>query len=118
MAVRVFPWMPPGITITVRLIDPATVPAPPGKRVGDLVFRLEARGAGGETLSALPAEVNLSATYADQDVVGLNEASVTLFWLDPTTNRWTPAPKLATDPSTNYVSASVTALGTYAVSIP
>jgi hypothetical protein len=110
--------MPAGVTITVRMIDPATVPAPPDSRVGDLVFRVEARGAGGETLTSLPAEVNLSATYADQDVAGLNEAGVTLVWLDPNTNQWTPAPKLATDPSTNYVSASVTALGTYAVSIP
>ena len=110
--------MPAGVTITIRLVDPATVPPPPGRRLGDLVFRVEARGAGGEALTILPAEINLSATYSDPDVAGLNEQGATLYWLDPSTNQWTPAPKPATDPSTNYVSASVTALGTYAVSIP
>jgi hypothetical protein len=118
VVVRVFPWMPAGVTITIRLVDPSTVPPPPGRRLGDLVFRVEARGAGGEALTALPAEVNLSATYSESDVAGSNERAAILYWLDPSTNTWTPAPKPANDPSTNYVSASVTALGAYAVSIP
>ena len=79
IVVQIFPWMPQGITVTVRLADPTTVQAPPGSRVGDLVFRLEARGPGGETLTTLPAEVNLSATYTDSEVAGLNEPGVTLF---------------------------------------
>jgi hypothetical protein len=118
VVVQIFPWMPAGVTITIRLVDPSTAPPPPGRRLGDLVFKLEARGAGGQILTVLPAEVNLSATYSDQDVAGLTERGVALYWLDPTTNQWTPAPKPAADPSPNYVSASVTALGTYAVSVP
>jgi hypothetical protein len=118
VVVRIFPWMPAGVTITIRLVDPTTVPPPPGRRLGDLVFRVEARGAGGEALTVLPAEVNLSATYSESDVAGSNERAAILYWLDPSTNKWTPAPKPANDPSTNYVSASVTALGAYVVSIP
>jgi len=110
--------MPQGITLTIRLVDPTTVPTVPGSRVGDLVFRIEARGTSGETLTTLPGEVNLSARYADQDAAGLNKQNATLSWLDPRTNQWTTAPKVVTDGATNYVSASVTALGVYAVSIP
>jgi hypothetical protein len=118
VVLRIFPWMPQGVSFTVRLIDPATVPAPPGTRVGSLTFQVEARDAGGSTLTALPAEVNLSARYTDQEVFGLNESQVTLMWLDPATNQWQLAPKLTVDPSTNYVAASVTTLGAYAVCVP
>jgi hypothetical protein len=118
VVVTIFPWMPAGVTITVRLVDPSTVPSPPGTRVGDLVFRIEARDGSGTPLTTLPAEVNLAVHYTDQEVAGLNEQQATLSWFDPADNRWKPAPKLATDPSTNYVAASVTALGTYAVSVP
>ena len=115
---QVFPWMPAGVTITIRLVDPTPPPPPPGTLVGNLIFRLEAQDASGTPLTALPAEVNLSVRYTDQDVAGLNKQQATLSWLDPADTRWKPAPKLATDPSTNYVAASVTALGTYALSVP
>jgi len=118
VVVQVFPSMPAGLTITIRLVDPAPVPPPPGTRAGNLIFRIEAQDASGTPLTALPAEVNLAVRYADQDVAGLNEQRATLSWLDPADTRWKPAPKLATDPSTNYVAASVTALGTYALSVP
>ena len=115
---QVFPWMPAGVTITIRLVDPATAPPPPGSLPGNLIFRVEAQDASGTPLTALPAEVNLAVRYADQDIAGLNEQQATLSWLDPANTRWKPAPKLATDPSTNYVAASVTALRTYALSVP
>ena len=115
--VQAFPWMPRGITITVRLLDPTTVPVLPGTRVGDLVFQMAARDATGTLLAELPAEVNLSATYGDQDIAGRNEQGVALVWLDPADNQWKAAPKPATDPAANYVSASVTRLGSYAVTV-
>jgi len=118
VVVQVFPWMPAGITLTLSLIDPSTPPPPPGTRAGDLIFRIEAKNASGAPLVTLPAEVHLGVRYGDQDVAGLNKQNATLSWLDPADNRWKPAAKLATDPSTNYVAASVTALGTYAVSVP
>jgi len=110
--------MPAGVTITIRLLDPATVPPPPGARVGNLTFGIEGRDASGTPLTALPAEVNLAVRYADQEVAGLNKQNVTLLWLDPADNQWKPATKLVTDPSTNYVASSTTALGTYTVSVP
>jgi hypothetical protein len=60
--------------------------------------------------------VNLAIRYADTTVSGLNEGSLTLSRLDPTTNQWQSAPKIVREPDSNYVAASVTALGTYVVS--
>ena len=110
--------MPSGITLTVRLIDPSTVPAPGSSRIAALTFQIEARDAGGNTLSSLPAEVNLSAHYTDAEASGLNEAQLGLFWLDPQDRQWKAAPKQVGEPSTNYVAASVTLLGEYSVATP
>ena len=118
VAVQIFPWMPAGITLTVRLIDPVTAPAAPGTRVGDLVFVLEARDSAGAPLTMLPAEVNLDVSYTDEDAAGLDDQTVTLSWLDPADSQWKTAPKLLTNPVANTVAASVTQLGTYVVSIP
>jgi hypothetical protein len=118
VVVQMFPWMPTGVAITIRLVDSATAPSPPGTRAGNLIFRIEAQDASGARLTTLPAEVHLGVRYADQDVAGLNKQNATLLWLDPADTQWKPATKLAADPSTNYLAASVTALGTYAVSVP
>jgi hypothetical protein len=116
VAVRVFPWMPAGVEITIRPVDASTVPAPPGSRAGDLTFAIEARDASGTQLTALPAEANLAVRYADSTVSGLNEGSLTLSRLDPTTNQWQPAPKVVREADSNYVGASVMQVGTYTVS--
>jgi hypothetical protein len=113
-----FPWMPSGVTVTVRRAEPGTVAAAPGARAGDLLFIVEARDATGANLTALPAEVNLSVRYNDQDVTALNEQSLTLSRLSPTDNQWKAAPKLVREPSSNYVAASITELGTYVVHAP
>lgn len=114
VAVQVFPWMPAGVTVTVRLLDPLAVP-PPGMLVGALVFEIAAADANGIALAELPAEVNLSARYTDQEIGGLSEAGVILLWRDPFDQQWKPAPKLVADAPTNYIAASVTGVGTYAV---
>jgi hypothetical protein len=119
VVVQIFPWMPAGVTFTVRLLDPSAVPTtPPGNRVGDLIFQIQARDSGGEPLAELPAEVNLSARYTDTEVVSAQESLVTLVWLDPVDSQWKPAPKVVADQTSNYVAASVTAVGVYAVVIP
>ena len=118
VVVMMFPWMPTGVTLKIRGIDPATVSAVPGARVGSLVFRIEAQDATGKTLDRLPAEVNLSVRYTDQEVTGLSEQNVTLSQLGATDNQWKPAPKLVREATSNYVAASVTDLGTYAVHTP
>ncbi len=117
IVVTLFPTMPAGITLTVRLIDPTRAPATPGTRVGDLIFALEALDSTGRTLTTLPAEVNLDVTYSERDVAGLNNQAVTLSWLDPADNQWKVAPKLVTNPAGNTVAASVTQLGTYVISV-
>ncbi len=117
IVVTVFPLMPRGVTITARLIDPGTVPAAPGARVGDLIFALEAQDSAGR-LAMLPAEVNLDIGYTERDAAGLDDRAVTLSWLDPATSQWKAAPKLVTNPAGNTVAASVTQLGTYVVSVP
>jgi len=116
VAVRIFPWMPAGVQVTLRPVDPNTVAAAPGTRAGDLVFVLEAKDASGAQLSALPSEVNLAVRYADDTVAGLNEGNLTLSRLDPMTNQWQAAPKLVREPDSNYLAASVSQPGTYVVS--
>jgi len=118
VAVRIFPWLPSGIQVTIRPVDGKTVPTAPGKQAGDLTFAVEARDASGTQLSALPAEVNLAIRYADSTVSGLNESNLTLSMLDPSTNQWQSAPKIVRETDSNYVAASITQLGTYTVSAP
>ena len=60
--------------------------------------------------------MNLAVRYADSTVSGLNESNLTLFWLNPSTNRWEPAPKLVRETDSNYVAASVMQAGVYTVS--
>jgi hypothetical protein len=116
VAIRMFPWMPAGVQVTIRPVDPNTVAAAPGTRAGDLVFVVEAKDASGTQLSALPSEVNLAIRYADSTVSGLNEGNLTLSRLDPITNQWQTAPKIVREPDSNYLAASVSQLGTYVVS--
>jgi hypothetical protein len=118
VVIRIFPWMPAGVTIKLRAVDPATVAAIPGNRVGNLVFRIDAQDATGRTLDALPAEVNLSVRYSDQEIRSLNESNVTLSRLSPLDNQWRPAPKLVPEASSNYIAASIVDLGVYAVHVP
>jgi len=118
VAIRVFPWMPAGVQITIRPVDASTVAAAPGSRVSDLTFAVEARDASGTQLTALPAEANLAIRYADSTVKGLNEGNLTLSQLDPATNQWQAAPKLVRETDSNYMAASITQLGTYTVSAP
>jgi hypothetical protein len=118
VALRMFSWMPAGVAVTIRPIDPNTVTAAPGTRAGDLMFVLEAKDASGAQLATLPAEANLAIRYADDTVSGLNEGNLTLSRLDPTTNQWQSAPKLVREPDSNYVAASIMDLGTYVVSAP
>jgi len=118
VAVRIFPWLPSGIQVTIRPVDGKTVPAAPGKQAGDLTFAVEARDASGTQLTALPGEVNLAIRYADSTVSGLNESNLTLSMLDPSTNQWQAAPKVVRSTDSNYVAASIMQLGTYTVSAP
>ena len=118
VVVTVFPWMPSGVTLKVRFLDPTTVASAPGTRVGGLIFRIDAQDATGKTLNTLPAEVNLSVRYNDAEVSSLNESNVALSHLTTTNNQWKAAPKQVRDEPTNYVAASILEAGTYVVHVP
>ncbi len=108
---RVLVTMLPGtfqrpLTLTCSRADPGAVPQTPGRRIGDVLFRLESDA--GQTL---PAEINLGINYRTEDLAGANEQGLVIAVLEG--GQWRPAPKLATDPPNNFVSATVTRLGVY-----
>ena len=115
---QVFATMPSGMTLKLRLVDPLQYPSTPGIRAGNLIFVLEATDSAGMIQQVLPGEVNLSVRYTDADVTGLDDTATTMARLDQATSSWTTAPKLVTDPLTNYLAASVMDTGVYAVYVP
>src|SRR5215212_979874 len=118
ITVQLFAAMPTGLTVTLRMVDPLAYPAVSGIRAGDLIFQIEAKDASGTLLTTLPAEVNVTIHYTDMDVLGLNEANITLARLNPDLNQWETAPKLVADSVGNTVSASITNIGVLVVYVP
>jgi hypothetical protein len=114
VVVRVFPSLNREVTVTIRNLDPSTLPDTPGTLMPGFVFKIEAT-AGGSSLTTLTAEARLSAVYTDAELGKLDEQKLALAWLDPSTDGWTDAPKQAADPRNNYLSASITNMGTYAI---
>jgi len=118
VVVQVFASMPPGIRLRLSLVDPNAHPGTPGALVGDLMFRIEAWDAAGAPLATLPAEVNLSVRYQESDLDGRDDSWVTLARLDPADNQWKPPLRLLSDPAGDFVAASISDLGVYAVYLP
>jgi hypothetical protein len=119
IAVRVFASMSRSVRITVdRQVDTSALPPVPGQQVDTLIFRITAEDCNGGSLQSLPAEANLGVHYADGDVGNLTEANFKLSELDVSSNQWRAVQKQAVDPPANYISASITDLGTYVVSQP
>jgi hypothetical protein len=116
VTVRLFPSLPRPIRVIVREnVDPATVPAPPGQRIGALVFQVTAEECAGGAVGTFPVEVNLGVRYTDQEATGLSEAGFAVAVLDPATRQWRPLAKQANDPANNFVSATITETGTFVV---
>ena len=105
--------LPSGTVLKLRMVDPLSLPPTSGIRAGDLIFQLDATDASGAALTTLPSEVTIKATYSDRDVIGLNEANLTLGHLDVSSSQWSPAPKLVPDAIGHSISATVTATGAY-----
>ena len=119
IAVRVFANMSQSIRVTInKKVDTSALPAVPGQQVDNLIFRITAEDCAGGSLQSLPAESNLGIHYADGDVKSLNEASFKLSFLDTGSNQWRTVQKQANDPASNFVSATITDLGTYVVTQP
>lgn len=100
--------MPRPVTLSCRMGAAGQAPNPPGPRLDEVLFTIEAEG-----LGELPAEVNLGVGYDDDDLEGLEEGRLTIGHLQ--NGQWQPAPKQAPDAPNNYVSATITRLGTYTV---
>jgi hypothetical protein len=114
VVVRVFPSLNQDVTITIRNLDPSRLPATPGTVVPGFTFSIDADG-GGSSLPTLPGEVRLSTVYSAADVAGLDKQKLVLVWLDPASDQWVDAPKQAADTKSNYISATITKMGTYAI---
>lgn len=116
IAITVFPTMPSNVRLSLRSPLPvSTIPAPPGIRVGGDLFEITASGCSGGSYSILPAEVNLGIRYSNLDVSAYDERRLFIATLNPVTNAWEDAIKLATDPAANYVSATIARPGLYTV---
>lgn len=102
-----------GLSVELSKVDGGSVPPPPGAIVGDLLFRLAAASCGGSGLDQLPGAVNLGVAYRNRVGERVDESKLALMLYDG--REWTVAPGNAPDPDHNYVSASVTGLGVYAV---
>jgi len=114
---QLFPTLAQNTNISIRTnVARTSLPVAPGPLVDALVFEIAAAPCGGGSgIGTLPVEVNLGVHYSDLEASGLTEARFALARLEPTTNTWVPATKQAADPTANFVSATITQLGTYAV---
>jgi hypothetical protein len=118
VSVQIPSTLPLGTTLKLKMVDPLTLPPTPGIRAGDLIFQLTATDASGVSLTTLPAEVNLTVTYTDRDVLGLNEAAITLGHLDPVDNLWKASSRQVANATANTVASPVSDTGAYAVYVP
>lgn len=104
------------LNVNLERVDPGSVQAPPGGILGSLVFRVSASPCGGSGLGSLPGEGNLGVGYRRGVAAGKNESQLKLMYWDG--QRWSEAPKQAADSGNNYVSATISALGVYALTAP
>jgi len=88
------------------------LPPAPGGLVGDLMFRVGASSCGGG-LGTLPGEANLGVAYRDRVAQSTDENKYVLVFWDGQT--WVPTAKQARDPGANFISATISSPGVYAV---
>ena len=104
------------LNVVLDRVDPGSVQSPPGGILGSLVFRVSASPCGGSGLGSLPGEGNLGVGYRKGVAAGKDESKLKLMFWDG--QRWSEAPKQVADPGANYVSATISALGVYALTAP
>jgi hypothetical protein len=112
---RVFPTMAARLRITVApSYDLLSLPPLPGRLAGLLIYDVAAAPCdGGTPLAELPAEVNLTVHYTEDDVFNVDEPDVRFSWLDPATNSWQHVEKQEIDPARNAIGATITRTGRY-----
>ena len=114
---REAPGAKPLADVETRVRALASIPATPGVVVSDFVFGVSAGmpcgSAAGPGTGALPNAANLGISYDPNQFPELNEAAFVIMRLDAN-NQWVPVGSIP-DPSNDYVSATITETGIYAV---
>lgn len=101
------------LNIVLDRVDAGSVPGPSGSIVGDLIFRVSGSPCGGAGFGSLPGEANLGIGYRNRVAEAGNESAFKIMFWDG--QKWAATPKQALDAGSNYVSATIQALGVYAV---
>jgi len=102
------------VNVRLERVDSGSIPPPSDGYIGSLVFRVSASPCGGSDYGSLPNEANLGVNYNQGAVSGRDEDDLRLMYWDG--QRWSATPKQTADPGANYVSATISALGVYALS--
>jgi hypothetical protein len=98
-----------------QVIDFLSAPLPPGSLVGLLAYEIRASCCDSNPLEELPAEANLGIRYTDIEATGQEKSRFVIGRFDRATNAWAPVEKIGSDPSTNYISATIIQTGFYMV---
>lgn len=114
VAVTVPPTTPSAVRVNVNTSVNLTTAPPLGGLIDSLYFELTAEGCDGGSLAEL-SPVNVGVSYSDADAGGQNKQRFTLVYLDVADNQWKPVPSVPDPSEKNYVSATITKLGFYAL---
>jgi hypothetical protein len=109
---------PPGavsepITVTVGLA--ARQPAPVGFSFLGQVFYIEALDAFGQPVTSFSQPFTITIHYSESDVVGIDEASMKLYYWDANTQSWEEVLNSMVDPDANTLTAWLDHLTTFGV---
>ena len=113
VAVRRF-RMPRIAQLSLRVWNQTVFRPTPGVNLLGAVYQVELDE--GVTVD-LPTALNLGIHYTDREARGLDRQRLVIGLLDRGLDFWAPIPT-ATDPANNYVSATITRAGLYAVYRP
>jgi hypothetical protein len=109
---------PQDTQVTLTDVSPDSLPAASGVVVSDFTFNVAGNtcggaGAGAPGFAQFPTAVNLGISYDPNMFPGLDEGTFTIMRL--VGDQWVPVASSVADPATDYVSATITETGTYAV---
>ena len=106
--------MPRIAQLSLRVWNQTVFRPTPGVNLLGAVYQVELDE--GATVD-LPTALNLGIHYTDREARGLDRQRLVIGLLDRGLDFWAPIPS-ATDPANNYVSATITRAGLYAVYRP
>ena len=114
VAVTVPPTTPSAVRVNVDTSPNLSTAPPLGGLIDSLFFQLTAEGCDGGALAEI-SPANLGVSYSDADAGGQNKQRFTFVYLDLADNQWVPVPSVPDPSGKDYVSATITKMGFYAV---